>query len=231
MIKISIIIPAYNEEKNIAETIRRIKNVGFEHEIIIIDDGSTDNTYQEAIKTKAKVLRHPTNHGYGASLKRGVREASGNYILIMDADLQHDGKYINKICTELISQNYDMVVGQRIKMDSSPIHRRPGKLLLALVANYLANKKIPDLNSGFRIIRKNLLESMLPILPNGFSFTTTVTLAFIKEGLSTKYIPIKVEARKGNKSHVKVISDGSNTLMLIIRTILQFNPLRVFLAH
>ena len=228
MDKVSIIIPAFNEAENIKQVVGSIKDIGYEHEVIVVDDGSTDGTYQAAVETGAKVVRHPYNHGYGAALKRGIREATGNIIFTMDADLQHKGDSIGKICSELINKDYDMVVGIRSKKSHTPLLRKPGKLMLAMLANYLANKRIPDLNSGFRAIRRDILIDMLPILPNGFSFTTTITLAFIKEGFSTGHIPITTTARKGKKSRVNIINDGYETLMLIVRTIMLFNPLKVF---
>ena len=222
---LSIIIPAYNEEKGLDGTLARLMPVAREkrYEVIVIDDGSTDGTADVALRHGARIVSHPDNKGYGASLKTGIRNASHELILMMDADGQHDPSMINELLVHL--DRYDMVVGARRKMEG---FRAPGKKLLALVANYLSGTKIPDLNSGLRVFKKETIRSFLHFCPNGFSFTTTITLAYLREGYSVKYVPIDVERRIGRASTVAVLKDGYKAYLLIIRVIVLFNPLKVF---
>lgn len=227
--KFSIIIPAYNEEGTIKGVLEELKNYlkekKYQTEIIIVNDGSTDQTNRisKGIKN-IKLINHPYNKGYGASIKTGAKNARYSWLLFYDSDGQHNPQYIEKLIKYI--SDYDMVVGARTGY-RGPLSRQPGKKLLNWMANYLVQQKIPDLNSGFRLIKKNLFLKFLHILPNGFSLTTTITLAFFKEALNVKYIPIKINKRKG-KSFVK-IHDGFKTIVLILRTIILFSPLRVFL--
>lgn len=227
--KFSIVIPTYNEEKIIKKVIADLKNYltdkQYQAEIIIVNDGSIDQTKQILKKIKnIKLINHPYNKGYGTSIKSGVKNAQYDWILLYDGDGQHQPQYIEKLIK--YNKNYDMIIGARIGYQG-PLSRQPGKKLLHWVANYLVQQKIPDLNSGFRLIKKDLFLKFLHILPNGFSLSTTITLTFFKEGLNIKYIPIKINKRQG-KSSVK-IQDGLKALMLIFRTIILFSPLRIFL--
>ena len=172
------------------------------------------------------MIRHRVNKGYGGALKTGIRAATGEIIVMMDADSEHDASQIASLLDAL--GDNDMVVGARGKGSNAPLLRRPGKWVLFQVANYLAQTQIPDLNSGLRAFRKEFVQKFLHILPNGFSFTTTVTLALYKAGYSIVYVPIITTPRVGSPSTVNPIRDGLNTLMLIIRIIALFDPLRVF---
>lgn len=224
---ISIVIPAFNEEQGLPRVLDALedwKQRGAE--IIIVDDGSTDNTRTVAENADARVIHHRTNKGYGASLKSGIRTARGEIIVTMDSDGQHNPVDIQRLIDEL--HDNDMVVGMRGKGSHTPSLRKPGKFILAKVANYLAQTEIPDLNSGFRAIHIGTVKRFLHILPNGFSFSTTLTLALFKEGYNVAYVPIVVAPRTG-KSTVRPLRDGFNTIMLIIRTIALFDPLKVFL--
>ncbi len=228
-IKISIIVPAFNEEGGIEKVIADLKkHLNQEREIIVVNDGSTDRTKEVVEKiTDIKVINHFRNRGYGAALKSGIQKSQGDYILIIDAD----GTYPTESIPELISEidNFDMVVGARINTQSKiPVSRKPAKWFLGKLANYLASTKIPDLNSGFRIIRKDVLMKFINLLPNGFSFTTTITLALLTNNYQVKYLPIDYYKREG-KSKIKPIRDTLNFLQLIIRTVLYFNPLKVFI--
>jgi len=229
---ISVVIPEYNEEKNIKPLYAKLKqalgegeaNIGYE--IIFVDDGSTDNTYKLATGTGIKVIRHPYNKGYGAALKTGIRNAKADIVLFMDADRQHQPSDIKKLIQYI--GEYDMVVGARTKKSKISLLRRPGKKILSITANHLAGMKIPDLNSGFRALKKDVAMEFMHILPNSFSFSTTITLALINLGYSVKYVPIEAPERVGT-SKIKPFRDGFNFIMLIIRTVVLFNPLKVFL--
>ena len=222
---ISIIIPAYNEAAGICNVLEGLRDWRARAEIIVVDDASTDHTAEIAERAGVRVIRHRVNKGYGAALKTGIRAASGDIIVTIDADGEHDAAQISRLL-DAMGDN-DMVVGARGKGSHAPLIRRPGKWLLSKVANYLAQTDIPDLNSGFRAVRKDVVKLFLHILPNGFSFSTTLTLALFKEGYNIAYVPITTSPRVG-KSTVNPIRDGLNVIMLIIRIIALFDPLRVF---
>ena len=226
---ISIVIPAYQEVKTIGNLLTSVLKVtqtlGCKYEIIVVDDGSNDRTGEEAMKAGAKVLTHPYNKGYGASLKTGITFASNNTIIILDADGQHDPNDIPKLLSE--RQSFNMVVGARKGMSGSPLWRKPGKIVIKWLVNNLTGNNIPDFNSGYRALDRKMILSFLPIMPDGFSFSTTSTIAAFKAGYNVKYIPIQVKSRIGISS-VTVI-DGFRTIMLIIRLVTLFAPLRVFM--
>ena len=223
---VTIIIPAHNEEKGITDVINGVKRLNTGYEIIVVDDGSTDNTYKLARETGAKVIRHPYNKGYGAALKTGIRNAAADIVLFMDADGQHKSSDIKKIIQYI--GEYDMVVGARTKKSKISLLRRPGKKILGITANYLSGMTIPDLNSGFRALKKSVAQEFMHILPNSFSFSTTITLALITSGYSVKYVPIEAPERVG-KSKIKPFRDGFRFVLMIIRTISLFNPLKIFI--
>ena len=227
---ISVVIPAHNEEKAIGDVLDELIEVlkGQGYEIIVVDDGSTDNTakiVQE--KDSVKLIQHPQNIGYGAAIKTGIKNATNGLILIIDGD----GSYPVKAIPELLkdADQYDMVVGARTGEEVKiQLYRKPAKWFLSKLANYLAGTKIPDLNSGMRIFKKEDAMKFFNILPSGFSFTTTITLAYLSSDYNVKYIPIDYHERTG-KSKIKPFRDGFNFIMLIVRTITYFNPLKVFL--
>ena len=226
---ITVIIPAYNEEEGIANTINTLKEYGLDKgwKIIVVNDGSTDDTKAilESIPD-ITLINHPYNKGYGASLKTGILNANTELISFYDADGQHRPEDLDKMLQEF--GKYDMLVGQRGKDSHQEWIRKPGKWVLSKVANILAERKIPDLNSGLRIIKRSIISKMLFLFPDGFSFSTTSTIAFINMGYSVGYHPIIVNKRIG-KSTVKQLKHGTSTLMLILRLIVLFNPLKVFL--
>jgi len=226
---ISVVIPAYNEEEAIGAALDELIEVleGQIYEIIVVDDGSTDNTAKTVQEKNVKLIQHPCNKGYGAALKTGIDHASGERILITDAD----GTYPNKEIPRLLEHvdQYDMVVGSRTGKDVNiQLYRRPAKWFLSRLANYLSGTKIPDLNSGMRIFRKEDAKKFFNILPSGFSFTTTITLAYLSNDMLIKYIPIDYYERQG-RSKINPFKDGFNFILLIVRTITYFNPLKVFL--
>lgn len=228
--QLSIVIPIYNEEEIVGQVIENLKKElikipELEYEIIAINDASIDGSKQILEKIEGiKLISHPYNKGYGAGLKTGIREAKFDYVLFFDADDQHPAEQIKNLLQ--YTDNYEMVSGARIKGYKGPITRQPGKKLLSIIANYLTGVKIPDLNCGFRIVKKEEISKFLHIMPSGFSFSTTSMLAFLKEGLNIKFIPIEVKRRTG-KSTVKP-KDAIKTLMLIIRIIILFSPLKIF---
>jgi glycosyltransferase involved in cell wall biosynthesis len=229
MFEISVIIPTYNESENIIGLIDEVQSQleGYDYEIIVVDDGSDDKTSEIAKEHNCHVLKHEQNRGYGASLKSGIRLAKSDYIAITDAD----GTYPNERLPELMSYlpEYDMIVGARIGANTHiPLIRRPAKWVLGLLANYLTGTKIPDLNSGLRVFKKELHEKYWGIFPNGFSFTTTITMASLCNNFLVKYIPIDYYKREG-KSKIRPIADTIGFFSLVMRTILYFNPLKVFL--
>lgn len=224
---VTIVIPAYDEERSIGKVLSGLGDWRERAEVIVVDDASRDRTAEIARSAGVRVIRHPHNRGYGAALKTGIRAAAGDVVVIMDADSEHDAAQISRLLDGF--GDNDMVVGARDGASQTPLSRRPLKWVLGQVANYLAQAKIPDLNSGFRAFRRDVARLFLHILPNGFSFTTTLTLALFKEGYATAYVPITTSARVGRRSSVNPISDGLNTIMLIIRVVALFDPLKVFL--
>ena len=224
----TIIIPAYNEEEGIAAVITQLKELSENYEILVVDDGSTDNTYKLATDTGVKVIRHPYNKGNGAAIKTGARHAEGDILLFMDGDGQHNPEYIPSIIHHI--KEYDMVVGARTKESKTFFIRNVGNKILILIASYLSGVKIPDLTSGFRAIKKEIFMKFIHLLPNTFSYPTTITLALLLEGFNVKFIPIKTFKRvKGSKSKVNPLKDGFRFVLTIIRIITLFNPLKVFL--
>jgi glycosyltransferase involved in cell wall biosynthesis len=232
----SVIVPAYNEERGVQEAVESLMaslsglELDIPYQVIVVNDGSRDRTAEilEGLSYEnLTVVEHETNRGYGAALKTGISNADYPWILITDAD----GTYPPTAIGDLLSnrQGEDMVVGARTSAVSNiPLIRRPPKWVLRKLASYLSRQRIPDLNSGLRLMRRSALERFLHILPSGFSFTTTITLAMFSEGLRVKYVPIDYLKRKG-ASKIRPIYDTINFLQLIIRTVMYFDPLRVFL--
>lgn len=229
-IRLSVLIPAYNEEGSLKSTVSTILGLNLPVEaleIIVINDGSSDRTSEIARELPVKLLEHDVNYGYGAALKNGLRNAAYEYILIADAD----GTYPLEDATRLIAdaETHDMVVGARTgAIVQVPWLRRPGKWLITRLAEYLSQRDIPDLNSGFRIFRKDVALRFLALYPDGFSFTTTITLAMLTNQFRVKFVSINYHKRVG-KSSIKPIRDFTNFTILIIRVCAFFRPLNVFL--
>lgn len=226
--KICIIMPAYNEADAIGEVLDKLVPMATEHgwEVIVIDDGSSDDTGKIAGEHGAKVLTHLHNRGYGASLSTGIKATDADVVVFIDSDGQQDQNDIPRLL-EHIGQ-CDMVAGARTKDSHIDLHRRPGKKLLKCFANYLAKEKIPDINSGFRAFRRDVLLRYLHLMPQGFSFSTTSTFAMLKGGHQIKWIPIKTTRRIGT-STVKQLKHGPEVMMLMLRLTVLFDPLRAFL--
>ena len=231
MVKLSVVIPAYNEEKSIVQTIDAIreemKKHQVAHEIIVVDDGSTDSTYALAFRKEVKVFQHPQNIGYGAAIKTGIHNACGENIAIIDADQTYPVDRLMDLYKWI--DQFPMVVGARTGKNASiPLFRRPVKWFLTRLAMFLCEMDIPDLNSGFRIFRKDIALKFFKMFPSGFSFTTTITLCYLTNGFFIKYVPISYQKRVG-KSKIRPFKDTINFLIMILRTITCFNPLKIFI--
>lgn len=227
---VTVVIPAYNEGPHVAEQIRHVdrimRDTGWPYEILVVDDGSTDETAREADTTGVRVLQRVRNRGYGAALKLGIERARYPYILITDAD----GTYPVEAIPELLAraEHNAMVVGARTGGSVRvPLIRRPAKALIRWLASYLSGTRIPDLNSGLRVMRRDLVQRYAHLLPDGFSFTTTITLASISNGHPVEYVPIDYRARLGtSKIRARHAYDFA---LLVLRVIVYFNPLKVFI--
>lgn len=222
---LSIIIPVFNEEKSLGNIIDRLRNVLPQAEIIVVDDGSTDNSFRIAQQRGVRVLQHDFKKGYGSAIKTGIKKARNGIIGIIDGDGTYSPEDLPKLLEHI--NEYDMVIGAREKK-GVPVVRRPAKWFLNKLANYLVGYKIPDLNSGLRVFRKEAAKRFINILPSGFSLTTTITLAMLSNDYSLKYVSIGYHKREG-RSKIRPIYDTWNFIQLIVRTILYFSPLRVFL--
>ncbi|MFC1841413.1 glycosyltransferase family 2 protein [Thermodesulfobacteriota bacterium] len=224
---VSIIIPAFNEEDAIGKLVKSLMAEFPRCEIITVDDGSSDATSEYALSGGAIVIKHDRNLGYGASLKTGTRSSTKEYVLFCDGDGQHSVEDVGKLIMEC--DGYDMVVGARNSGSHQPTIRRPGKYFMKKFAELLAGTKIPDINSGLRIFKKDTLIRYLHLMPDGFSFSTTSTFAIMKSNRKYKYIPIKVNKRVG-KSTVSQLRHGPQSLLLMLRLSVLFEPLKVFLG-
>lgn len=224
---VTIIIPALNEEDAIGEVVRDLLDAFQGAEIVVINDGSTDNTAERARTAGAHVIDHDWQLGYGAALKTGIRSTSREYVLFCDGDGQHSVEGVRSLIQAC--DGYDMVVGARTAESHTPFMRRPGKFLLRWFANFLAGMNIPDLNSGLRIFKRDTLMRYLHLMPSGFSFSTTSTFAMLKAQQRFTFIPITSRKRIG-KSTVRQWRHGPVTLMLMLRLTILFEPLKVFLS-
>jgi glycosyltransferase involved in cell wall biosynthesis len=222
----SVVVPAFNEEAAIGLFITELLTVAPWREVLVVDDGSTDDTGQRARTAGARVIGHPYNKGNGAAVKTGIREASGACILIIDADGQHRPADAPRLVDQLGA--YDLVVGARSSGSQASWARRAGNSSLNAIASYLAGRPIPDLTSGFRAAKRACLLEFLHLLPNGFSTPTTTTLAFMKAGYSVRFEPIEAARRRG-ESKIKLGSDGVTFFLILLKIITIFSPLRIFL--
>lgn len=228
---LSIVIPVYNEENAIVNTLTSIKDMmqkqAFSWEIVAVDDGSTDRTAAiiASSQVKTKLVKHAFNKGYGASLKTGIINSTYNIVAITDADKTYPVERLPEFYQQI--DDYSMIVGQR-SFGKLPILTRPAKWFITRLANYLTETRIPDINSGLRMFHKADVKRFFPILPSGFSFTSTITIAMLSSELNVKYIPIEYYKREG-KSKIRPFYDTLNFIQLIIRTVLYFNPLKIFL--
>jgi glycosyltransferase involved in cell wall biosynthesis len=225
---VSVVIPAFNEEPAIGGVLREIKaEVPNLLEVIVVDDGSTDRTGDIAQAAGAVVLRSPYNRGNGASVKAGVRQATGDIVVLMDGDGQHSPKDVRRLLAEL-KNGHDMVVGERRSGSQAGVHRGLANWLYNRLASYVAGHRIPDLTSGLRVIRRDVMKRFLYLLPNSFSYPSTITLALFRAGYSVTYVPFDAGQRVG-RSKINYLRDGTRFLIIITKIATLFAPIKVFL--
>jgi glycosyltransferase involved in cell wall biosynthesis len=222
---VSIVIPAINEADAIAGVVTRLRTAAPWREVIVVDDGSSDDTAARAECAGARVIRHPYNKGNGAAVKTGIRRATGEFILVVDADGQHSPEDACRIVAGL--GEYDLVVGARSRQTQATAARRGGNALLNGLASYLTGRPIPDLTSGFRGARGECLREFIHLLPNGFSTPTTTTLAFIKAGYNVAFVPVEALPRVG-QSKIRFARDGATFFLILLKIVTIFSPLRIF---
>ena len=222
----TVIVPAFNEEASIGPLVSGLRAAADWGEILVVDDGSRDETAERARAAGARVIRHPYNKGNGAAVKTGIRNATGSFVLIIDADGQHRPGDAPRLVAHL--GEYDLVVGARSSETQATAARRYGNAMLNWIASYLTERPIPDLTSGFRAARRACLVEFLHLLPNGFSTPTTSTLAFLKAGYSVRFEPIEAGRREG-ESKIHLAADGVSFLLILLKVITIFSPLRIFL--
>ncbi|QSA96841.1 glycosyltransferase family 2 protein [Methylococcus sp. EFPC2] len=223
----SIVIPAKNESASIGSLVRQIKGNYPSAQVLVIDDGSTDNTFAEAQGSGAEVVRHPRSLGNGAAIKTGARKAKGEVIVFMDADGQHDPADIPKLL-EKISEGYYMVVGARSSRSQASFGRRIANGFYNRLASVMTGYRILDLTSGFRAVKARRFRKFLYLLPNGFSYPTTSTMAFFRAGFPVAYVPIQAGKRQG-KSKIRLLHDGARFFLIILKIGALFSPMRFFL--
>jgi len=221
----TVVIPAFNEAGSIGAVVRALAAAARWREILVVDDGSSDETANEASAAGARVIRHPYNKGNGAAVKTGIRQACGSLILIADGDGQHRASDAARLVSRL--DEYDLVVGARSRGTHASAARRIGNATLNRLASFLTERPIPDLTSGFRAARRDALVEFIHLLPNGFSTPTTTTLAFIKAGYSVRFEPIEAAQRAG-ASKIRLGSDGFHFFLILLKVITIFSPLRLF---
>ena len=226
--RLSIILPAKNEATGLAKTLPALARHCPDAEIIVVDDGSTDATATVAAQHSANVLSSPYSMGNGAAIKRGARAARGDVLVFMDADGQHDPADIPKLLAKL-DEGFDMAVGARSSSGQANFHRGLANTLYNTLATWMTEQKVQDLTSGFRAVRADKFREFLHLLPNGFSYPTTSTMAFFRSAYPVAYVPIDVAKRIGTASHIKPIKDGIRFLLIIFKIATLYSPLKLFL--
>jgi glycosyltransferase involved in cell wall biosynthesis len=225
--EVSILIPVFNEAARLGETLSTVRGLHLTGaEIIVIDDGSSDDSADVAMTAGANVIRHPYNIGNGAAIKSGIRAARGRLLVLMDGDGQHKPEDIPRLLAE--ARNYHMVVGARAKGSKLRFHRYVANVIYNLLASYVTRFKVKDLTSGFRVLSRLEALRYIDLLPNTFSYPTTLTLVFLRSGLTIKYVPIQTLYRAG-QSKISLVKDGVRFLLIITKIATLFSPFRVFL--
>lgn len=225
--KISVILPAKNEAEGLRRTLPALLEVVPGAEVIVVDDGSTDETAGVATAAGVRILRSPYSMGNGAAIKRGARAASGDVLVFMDADGQHDPAHILILLAKL-GEGYDMVVGARDGRGQASLGRGLANGLYNRLASWMTGHKVSDLTSGFRVARAEKFREFLHLLPNGFSYPTTSTMAFFRSAYPVAYVPIHVDKRIGSGSHIRPFKDGIRFLLIIFKIASLYSPLKLF---
>lgn len=224
---VSVIIPVFNEAQNLGQLLDQLRSLDLRSvEVIVVDDGSTDGSGEIAAKRGVRLIRHPYNIGNGAAIKNGIRAARGRLLVLMDGDGQHQPEDIPKLLADL--GRYHMVVGARAKGSRLRFHRYVANILYNVFASYVTNFKVADLTSGFRALSRKDALKFLDLLPNTFSSPSTLTLAFLRSGLTVRYVPIQTLYRSG-QSKISLVADGIRFLLIITKIATLFSPFRVFL--
>jgi len=224
--RISVVLPAKNEAEGLRRTLPGLKALLPDAEIIVVNDGSTDDTVAVAAEFGVRILTSPYPMGNGAAIKRGARAASGEILVFMDADGQHDPQYCQRLLTRL-DQGFDMVVGARGWDGQATVSRGVANGLYNRVASWMTGQKVADLTSGFRAVRADKFREFLYLLPNGFSYPTTITMAFFRSAYGVAYEPVPVAARIG-KSHIRPFRDGVRFLLIIFKIATLYSPVKLF---
>jgi glycosyltransferase involved in cell wall biosynthesis len=226
-VRLSIVVPAKNEAVGLRVALPGIKSVCPDAEIIVVDDGSVDETAQVASEHQARVLGSPYSMGNGAAIKRGARAATGEILVFMDGDGQHDPAHIPALVA-LLDQGYDMVVGARDNSGQASLWRGFANRFYNWLASFVTGHPVLDLTSGFRVVRAEEFRHFLHLLPNGFSYPTTITMAFFRSAYRVAYLPINVRRRVGSNSHIKPFRDGIRFLLIIFKIATLYSPVKVF---
>jgi glycosyltransferase involved in cell wall biosynthesis len=224
---ISIILPARNEAAGLALALPRLRQIYPDADLIVVDDGSTDQTAQVAGEHGAQVLRNPYGMGNGASIKRGARAATGEILVFMDADGQHDPSDIARLL-EKLDEGFDMVVGARDRGGQANAGRSLANAFYNRLASWMTGHKVLDLTSGFRAVRADKFREFLHLLPNGFSYPTTSTMAFFRSAYAVAYVPVPVASRVGTGSHIRPLRDGIRFLLIIFKIATLYSPVKLF---
>ena len=225
--RLSIVLPAKNEAEGLARTLPALRQLYPDAEVIVVNDGSSDRTAEIAAEQGVRVLSSPYSMGNGASIKRGARAAGGEILVFMDADGQHDPSHIAALLDKL-AEGYDMVVGARDGSGQANFHRGAANSLYNRLASWMTGHAVADLTSGFRAVRADKFREFLHLLPNGFSYPTTSTMAFFRSAYPVAYVPIPVAQRVGQGSHIRLLRDGIRFLLIIFKIATLYSPLKLF---
>lgn len=224
--QISVILPAKNESQGLVELLTRVKLTCPGAEIILVNDGSTDDTESIGLASEVIVVNHPYSKGNGASIKSGLRQASREWVILLDGDGQHPPEFIPKLINKA-AKGYDLVVGARTPESQASLGRLFANSLYNKLASLMVNQKIPDLTSGFRMAKRKLMLEFIHLLPNGFSYPTTSTMAFFRAGYSVGFETFTGDKREG-KSHISIVKDGIRFFLIIFKVGSLYSPFKIF---
>ena len=225
--RLSIVLPAKNEAEGLARTLPALRQLYPDAEVIVVNDGSSDRSAEIAAEQGVRVLSSPYSMGNGASIKRGARAAGGEIHVFMDADVQHDPSHIAALLDK-VAEGYDLVVGARDGSGQANFHRGAANSLYNRLASWMTGHAVADLTSGFRAVRADKFREFLHLLPNGFSYPTTSTMAFFRSAYPVAYVPIPVAQRVGQGSHIRLLRDGIRFLLIIFKIATLYSPLKLF---